>query len=112
MALTKFRLTSSTLGRSSKVTPLRGTKEGVDGSPLGFSFVSIFGRDFAFDRKPTSVLGLFNLERGEKSPGNKVFDVLHKRRYKLWVVALLGAYDVIQDGAYMGQLEIIEKRGQ
>ena len=33
-------------------------------------------------------------------------------RDKLWVVVLLGAYDVIQDGAYMAQLEIIEKQGK
>ena len=41
-----------TLGRTSKVTPPPWYKEGGDGVPLGFRYVTIFRKDLTFSRKP------------------------------------------------------------
>ena len=66
---------------------------------FGFSCVAIFRKDFTFTKE--------------------VCDVLYKMRYILWVVVLLGAFDVIHDGHHLGRhlgfypkLDIIKKRWQ
>ena len=38
------------------------------------------------------------------------FDLLYKLRYILWVVALLGAYDVTKHGRHLGLYQILEIR--
>ena len=43
-----------------------------------------------------SISKLFYLQR-------KAFDLLYKMRYILWVVALLGACDVINNGRHLGR---------
>ena len=55
--------------------------------PLGFRYVTIFRKDFTFSRK-------------------------YELSYVLWVVALLGACEVIKDGRHLGfypKLEVIKK---
>ena len=40
----------------------------------------------------------------------KVFDLLYKMRYILWVVALLGACDVTNNGRHLGFYQELEIR--
>ena len=79
-------------------TPIvvQGKGKGLMG-PLGFLECYNILKDFTFTKKAC--------------------DVLYKMRYILWVAALLGACDVIQDGRHIGRhlrfyrkLEIVKKR--
>ena len=40
----------------------------------------------------------------------KAFDILYKRRYILWVVALLGGCDVTKNGRHLGFYQELEIR--
>ena len=40
----------------------------------------------------------------------KAFDLLYKMRYILWVVALLGACDVTNNGRHLGSYQELENR--
>ena len=74
-----------TLGRTRKFIPPPWYKRGVDGTPpQGFSYVGVFRNDFAFSGKPL----IFSTR----------FGILF-----LWVVALLEACDVTNNGCHLGR---------
>ena len=61
----------------------------VDGTlPLSFRYVAVFRNDFTW----------------------KAFDLLNKMRYILWVVALLEACDVTNNGRHLGFYQELEIR--
>ena len=83
-----FYFSNLTLGRARKFIPHRGTMGGGGMEPpLWFLiFCSILKRFYQW----------------------KAFDLLYKRRYILWVVALLGACDVTNNGRHLGFYQGLE----
>ena len=88
-----FYFSNLTLGRARKFIPHRGTMAGWGGGmepPLKFLIFC-------------SILKRFYLQW-------KAFDLLCKRRYILWVVALLAACDVTNNGRHLGFYQGLEIR--